>query len=236
MDTRQSEHIELLTTDARASHARAITKGFDELFADHAARGMLKSGATIKRAIQIISEISMSTLEQLGIDVAKVCSDPEAADMIRTAESDLLTFCEMKFPKAVELATRGGKNHSAEQAAQKLFDEFRDELSRKAALIAFQFNAEGTVLPTDFTPQGPTVPPPKAASYVGKTGRPTAEFWDAMWAAIATQLYEGVLNPKRQSDIESAMADWIAMHGHDAAASTIRARARKLWDALNSDG
>lgn len=73
---------------------------------------------------------------------------------------------------------------------------------------------------------------PKTAS---KGGRPPASYWDDLWSAMATQLYEGDLQPKRQADIEKAMQDWASANGHEPAVSTIRDRARKLWLSLSRE-
>lgn len=68
-----------------------------------------------------------------------------------------------------------------------------------------------------------------------KRGRPPAKWWDDMWVAIAIQLFEGALQPKLQVDIENAMQEWIIANDKTAATSTVRKRARKLWDALSID-
>jgi hypothetical protein len=72
-------------------------------------------------------------------------------------------------------------------------------------------------------------------SSIGKGGRPPAEWWDDLWIAISCALYMGDLKPKRQADIEKAMNDWIASKGESAAVSTVRNRARKLWQALSRE-
>jgi hypothetical protein len=74
--------------------------------------------------------------------------------------------------------------------------------------------------------------PPPADPAPNAGGRPPAAWWDELWIDIARQLYEGDLKPGKQADIESAMKDWAAAHGHNPADSTIRPRARKLWIAL----
>jgi hypothetical protein len=53
-----------------------------------------------------------------------------------------------------------------------------------------------------------------------------------MWAAVAVALYTGDLNPKSQADIERAMAGFLEAQGRDPATSTVRQRARRLWDRL----
>lgn len=74
---------------------------------------------------------------------------------------------------------------------------------------------------------------PAAGTQTG--GRPAAAWWDDLWVDICRQLYLGDLQPNRQADIASAMMKWVSANGHEAAESTIRKRARKLWNALNSD-
>lgn len=63
-------------------------------------------------------------------------------------------------------------------------------------------------------------------------GRPPAEWWDDLWVEICRQLYSGDLQPTKQSDIEDAMHQWLLNRGDSAASSTVRARARKLWMAI----
>lgn len=74
-----------------------------------------------------------------------------------------------------------------------------------------------------------------ADSAAGKAGRPAAEWWDDLWIEICRGLYIGDLKPKRQADIEKAMNDWIESSGKSAAISTVRARARKLWQAISRE-
>ena len=70
---------------------------------------------------------------------------------------------------------------------------------------------------------------------LAKGGRPPAEWWDDLWIEMCRALYVGDLQPQRQADIEKAMNDWIASKGESAAFSTVRSRARKLWQALSRE-
>jgi hypothetical protein len=82
----------------------------------------------------------------------------------------------------------------------------------------------------------PAAPAPASAadaqSTPAKGGRYPADFWDELWVEIARQLYEGDLKPKKQADIEKAMMDWLAARGEAPGVTTIRERARKLWQAI----
>ena len=60
-------------------------------------------------------------------------------------------------------------------------------------------------------------------------GRPPAAWWDDLWVEICRQLYVGDLKPKRQADVVTAMLKWVSANGHEAAETTIKERARKLW-------
>jgi len=76
--------------------------------------------------------------------------------------------------------------------------------------------------PSPAAAQAPAVPTATAG------GRPPADWWDDLWIEICRQLYAGELIPKKQSDIEGAMKDWLATRGEHPSDSTLRPRARKL--------
>jgi len=63
-------------------------------------------------------------------------------------------------------------------------------------------------------------------------GRPRKDWWDALWVEICRRLVCGELQIARQADIERAMLDWAAAHGHDLSESAARARAKLLFSAL----
>lgn len=75
--------------------------------------------------------------------------------------------------------------------------------------------------------------PPPEQPQRNAGGSPPAAWWDALWIEICRQLYVGDLRPTKQSDIEKAMMDFLALGGVSPAVSTIRLRANKLWVALN---
>ncbi len=67
-------------------------------------------------------------------------------------------------------------------------------------------------------------------------GRPKADWSEDLWIEICRQLYVGDLQPKKQADIESAMSQWLSARDEHPSVSTIRSRARKLWQAIKSEG
>lgn len=82
------------------------------------------------------------------------------------------------------------------------------------------------------------IPPEKESLNNRKTimtGRPRAAYWEDSLMAIAVELFLGDLKPERQSDIENAICNWLAQKGIYPSESSIRQRARKFWQALNTE-
>ena len=52
---------------------------------------------------------------------------------------------------------------------------------------------------------------------------------------ICFKHFRGELQPKTQADFARAMQDWIMERGYEAADSTVRMRARKVWNAIKRD-
>lgn len=78
---------------------------------------------------------------------------------------------------------------------------------------------------------GPVVAPPVRAG-----GRPRKDYWEDLIIEMARQIYEAEISPKLQADLERAMLDWIVMNGHKGDESSVRPRAKKLFDALCRKG
>ena len=148
--------------------------------------------------------------------------------MLSSAIGDLLEFFAID---ATIIQMAGGRSHgepvpSIENAANELFDQLQSKIETKLEILAFNFNGAGDPVASQPSPQ--SAKPTKSA-------RPPASFWDDMWASIAGELYAGTLNPRTQAEVERAMLTWIEGHGFSAATSTVRARARRLWDRLQID-
>lgn len=66
-------------------------------------------------------------------------------------------------------------------------------------------------------------------------GRPPADWWEDLLIEICFQHFRGDLKPMVQAHIERAMQEWITKNGYEAAPSTVRTRARKVWQAIKSE-
>jgi hypothetical protein len=66
-------------------------------------------------------------------------------------------------------------------------------------------------------------------------GRPSADWWNDLIIDICFRHFRGELQPKTQADVARAMQAWMTENGHEAAESTVRLRARKVWNAIRRD-
>jgi hypothetical protein len=78
---------------------------------------------------------------------------------------------------------------------------------------------------------GPPAPNPTLAA----GGRPPAEWWEDLLINVCFQHFRGDLKPNTQAEVERAMQEWITARGYEAAISTVRIRARKVWHAIKRE-
>jgi hypothetical protein len=76
---------------------------------------------------------------------------------------------------------------------------------------------------------------PAAQAPPATSGRKPADWWEDCLLDIAFQYFRGDLKPKTQAEIVKAMQAWISEQGRDAADSTVKLRARKLWDRIKRE-
>ena len=230
MDDRERERIRLIATHESSLASRALGQQLKAVFADHSARGRLHSGATIKVSVRVMQTLADAYLDNIGPKIKAVAACPESFALLSEAMLDLLNECGAAMPGILKMA-RGrrpvAENDSIELAGMALFNQMRTDTEARLAILAYEFE-HPPVAATQ------SLPPQVAANPAKVGGRPPAAYWDDLWAAIATALYLGKLFPKCQADIERAMADWLDANGHSAAESTIRARARRLWDRIEA--
>lgn len=228
MNDREREQIRLIATHEGSLASRALAKKLEAVFADHSARGRLHSGATIKVSVQAMQTIADDFLDEIGPKIKTVTLGSESFALLSEAVLDLLNECGSEMPRILKMA-RGqrpaAENDSIGVAGMGLFNQMRADMDARMAILAYEFENPARVEP-DVPEYGERTIPAKIG------GRPPAAFWDDLWAAIAVALYVGELIPKTQADIERAMADWLEANKKSAAPSTIRARARRLWDGI----
>lgn len=237
MDQLERAQIRLLLEHLTGEAFRDSAENQKAMHADHAAKGLLRSGNTVRQALKIAEAAARELLTKAVDQVATVSQNTDAFAMIVASVTAAFNHWDAEVAQAVTLASgeaEGSRFPSVKREADRLFAEMRSRLLRELEIYRFTFTKPSKARRPD-TPQ-PMIPAPgvtsEAAAAKNKGGRPPAEFWDDMWAAIAVQLYDGTLQPKTQADVERAMAEWITANGHDAASSTIRGRARRLATTL----
>lgn len=192
------------------------------MFAEHAARGTLRSGSTVKVALRAMDEVGAEFIQECVNQVALVEKDADAFVAISDSVGRHIKFLESQVRRAATKANVFDLDRLG------MLAEVEKRLERELALHRFPFTMPSTA---PSAPKGAA--PPVSSGRVG--GRPSAAFWDDMWASVASDLYDGTLIPRTQADIERAMFDWIEKHGQRAAESTVRERARRLWNRISTD-
>jgi hypothetical protein len=107
----------------------------------------------------------------------------------------------------------------------------RETIHLRAYGVRFLRSEIMQIIPADL----PAEPPLALAPDAKRGGRPPADWWDDLLIEVCFQHFRGELQPKTQADIARAMQEWITERGFEAADSTIRIRARKVWNAIKRD-
>lgn len=89
---------------------------------------------------------------------------------------------------------------------------------------------EQTLSPVAAEGLTPPEAPPKF-----RGGRPAQPWWDDMWCAVWSVVHQGDFKPETKADIERAMLTWATLNGHEVSDAAVRPKARKLFDALNTE-
>ena len=203
------------------------------MFANHAAKGLLKSGATVKVTLRIIEETAKEFLDTVLPKIADVSREGEAFGMVVTQLTLLMTGWDSSLKKSVRLAEGGAFNGPQPSAvareADRLFLELQQRILKLAEVRKFDFTKSATPAPAAVAPASA---PGRPTPVKNKGGAPLAAHWDEMWADIAVQLWSGDLQPKRQKDISDAMFDWLSNRNLDVGSTAVTARARALWSKI----
>lgn len=107
---------------------------------------------------------------------------------------------------------------------------FQGSKHMTVTLTGVQFDARGLDILDPPTRQERIEPLPP-----NKVGRPTGTGLEDMIMDIFAKIHFGDLKPERQAHIEAAMHEWLSARNFAVSASTVRKRARKMWDALHRE-
>jgi hypothetical protein len=98
--------------------------------------------------------------------------------------------------------------------------------------VSFLRSEISQIVPADLSVEPARAPAPDSAK---RGGRPPADWWEDLLIETCFRHFRGELQAKTQADIARAMQEWITERGYEAADSTVRIRARKVWNTIQRD-
>jgi hypothetical protein len=225
----------LILQHERLAVHRSCQERLKALYAEHAAKGCLQSGATAKAGMRIIEETGEAFVKTSVDQVAAVAMDIDAFALIVEETESLLSVLEGELGSLTFMASGSrDKNgvRSIVDAVEKLFRDANQRIMRQLEIHRFSFTkpTKGGLLNSERRSPGPN--PGGTKPGPARAGRLPADWWDDLWIEIFRQVYLGDLKPKSQADIVKAMQQWLSDRDIEAADSTLKPRARKLLQML----
>jgi hypothetical protein len=237
MDKRIQMQVDLICQHLGREYSSNIESAIDFANGTAAMEGRLHSHYHLSLlTIAILEQCSAFSKELFG----KIASCSKSSDARQRADNAVLDFVTHWRNKLEQLLSpemaRSSPSEEVKAQAREKFERGVEQLQRQCMIDGFIFTdsnqEENKVLITVNSANGSIVPAPSKSMQKG--GRPPAAYWDNMWVTIAVALYNGDLKPISQADVERAMTDQIEASGHSVANSTVRKRARLLWDRLSA--
>lgn len=239
MDAEEREQVGLILEHEGEAAIRATVTGLRAMHAEFSARGTFRSGATIKRTVEIIEETANAFVVNAIKRVSPVSRDLDAFALVAERLNSHFEIWARDVEQAVALVT--GQNltrmQSVAKAADGLFAEMKVRVGRELEIHRFTFlRSSKEPVAESPAPQGgsPVTVVPKAKP-ANSGGKPLAKHWDGMWAAIAVKLWTGDLQPKTQADLKQAMFDWFNNAEIEVGDTAVTERARQLWQTMQAE-
>lgn len=216
--------------------AREVEKAHKAMLAEHSAKGILQSSATVKVALEITETKASKYIEDVIDLVAEVAKDTEASSLIVAHLTATFRTLEVHVAKAVRLACGGqdsDRSPNIKSSSDKLFAEVSDNAFRQLEIHRFTFTkpSRGDLRNIGFGSRSEIASDRLTKN---KGGKPLAKHWDGMWAHIAVQLWVGDLKPETQADLKAAMLDWFNEASIEIGDTAVTQRARQLWEAMQA--
>jgi hypothetical protein len=163
--------------------------------------------------------------------------DPAGIEKLRTRTSAAQP--PMEIPQVETSGAGVPKRQQVSQAPEPLSPvsgRVRPTVSTKPPLTGRLSQAEMDAIIIDAMARGPRIasansPLISGGGYPNKGGRPRKEFWEPLLIAAGIAIYDG-FQPKRISDVEHWMNDWLVANDHSASEGAVRDRARALFNAF----
>ena len=107
MDTIERAQVRLLLEYLSSEYEAKSDEQQKAMHADHAARGMLQSGATVRESLRIVETAASNYVKAIVAAVSDVSQDSEAFRMIATDATLLLRTLQVSVDQAVTLSSGG---------------------------------------------------------------------------------------------------------------------------------
>lgn len=229
-------HIRLALLHAHEQVLIGLKDHLQSLYSQFNADNRLHSDAMLRSAIRAIEEHGRQFVTTAIDRISGVEQSFASFAMIEDGFAGFISVLEAEVENATDTAVGHDGNADHKNNMGKLategFGEVRRRLKSQLELHRMPFCLK--VSEPAFA-QSTSAPHPQPSSTPkNKGGRPLADHWDEMWAEIAVKLWNGDWEPKTQADVEREMHEWLAAHDLDAGDTTVRARARKLWDKMQA--
>lgn len=231
MDQPARAQIRLILDNLDDLARKTVMERLRALYADHAARGLLQSGATVKVGVRLMEEEAGRLAEGAVDQVAAVAKDIEAFAMIEAMVKGFDTFLLGQLDDVVVKASGrmvAAASDSVSRAAQSLYNEAQRRWTRQLGVHRFTFTKIFRLA------EHAKVAPDASASPKNKGGKPLAAHWDGMWADIAVALWTSDLEPKSQADVKRAMFNWFNKREIAVGDTAVTSRARQLWQKMQA--
>ena len=206
------------------------------MYTEHSAKGLLRSGATVKAVIRIAEEQSDAFVDKLIDEVTAVAQDIDAFNLIVSELTARFRVREADLAGAVRFTTAGHGDTfaSAQREGDRLFAEMRTRVFKRLEIHRFSFTrpTKGDLAAMGIRSQLTEPPPDAPVKRKNAGGAPRAEHWDSMWADVAVKLWLGELKPKTQADIKWAMFAWFNDREIVIGDTAVTQRARQLWQKI----
>lgn len=208
------------------------------MHAEHSAKGLLRSGATVKATIRIAENQTDAFVDKLIDGVTAVAQDIDAFNLIVSEMTARFRGREAELAEAVRLSTsaQGFRFAGVRDEAEHLFAEMHTRVFKRLEIHRSSFTrpTKGDLAAMGIRSQATAPPPDVAAKAKNAGGVPLAEHWDEMWSDIAVKLWIGELKPKTQADVKRAMFAWFNDKEIVIGDTAVTQRARRLWQKIQN--
>lgn len=217
---------------AEGSARKAVLDGKRPLYARYSPNGLFHAPVLVKGAVRLFETETEALIVELTDRVSAISKDIEAFAMIADCVTRFDRFLVAELDDVILKASRdtGVASPSVERSAKAEFAGAQERWRRQLEIHRFSFIGQPVIRAIEATQNSTAAP----TATKNKGGKPLAAHWDAMWADIAFQLWNGDLQPTKQADITTAMFASLTAMEVEAGQTAVTERARAIWQRIEA--